>query len=496
MLGFFANRSAHPLADTRTAKTTFAELTTRDPVHALEEATAWLESLVGADDLKPAVRLERVLQLDDTVAAQARRLGREFIHHGRTNRMQEARLWEINHGYWRHLVAAYGDCLARYRLPEKDAEAMRPQLPLLYARAIHAHAVQMKWSQFRYGPIVAEAWEHIGAIYLAAEAEKVAQRPMPLYTGLPPTTVEAEYLKALLFHASSMDKLVPLEIELAERLIVHALPRFALTREVRPENVYWVDAARPLPPTRLAKVPAITPSLRFFNGGDALGELERIRVRTVAEGRVPAEVNLGGQYEMADVLSVLDHLAMCWAPKPPMRNHARHRVKSRLMVAHGFASIQRYISGASADPGGVEVWVVEDVSLGGMGAQVPISRQDWIRIGVLVAMQPDGGANWLVGIVRRFARIGNSEGQVGIETLSKTPWVVAFEGDGFAADGILLDLPVVGEHARMLIPPGGVEEKSPVIFDLDGKRARLHPVKRLHAGDDYLLVDFFVQSFH
>ena len=496
MLGLFSSKSGHPLADARTAKTTFAELAGRDPASALETAEAWLESLVAADDLKPAVRLERVLQLDEAVAAPARRLGRDFVHHGRADRAREARLWEINHGYRKRLVAAYADCLARYREPEKDAEAMRPQLVLLYARLIHAHAVQMKWCQFRYGPIAAEVWGIIGDLYLAAEAEKAAQKPLSLYPGMPPTTVEAEYLKALLFHASSMDKLVPLEIELAERLIEHCLSRFALTRVVRPENVYWVDAARPVPPTRLAKVPAITPSLRFFNGAAALGELERVRVRIVADGRVPAEVNLGGQYETADVLSVLDHLSLCWAPKPPMRHHARHRVKSRLMVAHGLASIQRYVSGASADPGGVEVWLVEDVSLGGMGAQVPISRQDWIRIGVLVAMQPDGGANWLVGIVRRFARIGANEGQVGIETLSKTPRVVAFAGEGFAAEGILLDALAVGEPARMLIPHGGVEEKSPVSFDLDGQRARLHPVKRLHAGDDFLLVEFFVQSFH
>lgn len=496
MLGFFSSKSEHPLADTRGAKTIFAELTTRDPANALEEASAWLESLTGTDGLKPAVRLERVLQLDDTVAAQARRLGREFIHHGRANRMQESRLWELNHAYWARLVDAYGDCLERYRQAEKDADAMRPQLVLLYARLINAHANKLKWNQFRYGPIDPDIWGILGGLYLAAEAEKSAQKPLQLYTGMPPTSVEAEYLKALLFHASSMDKLVPLEIELAERLIAHALPRFALTRDVRPENVYWVDAARALPPTRLAKVPEISPSLRFFNGGAALNELEQIRARAIADGHVPAEVNLGGQYETHDVVSVLDHLALCWAAKPPMRNFVRHRVKSRLMVAHGLNSIQRYVAGISSDPGGVEVWVVEDVSLGGMGAQVPISRQDWIRIGVLVAMQPDGGDNWLIGIVRRFARVGGSEGQVGVQTLSKTPWVVSVDAAGYQADGILLDLPVVGEHARMLLPPNAVEDKVALTFAVEGKHARLHPVERLQTGADYLLVSFFVQSFH
>ncbi len=220
-----------------------------------------------------------------------------------------------------------------------------------------------------------------------------------------------------------------------------------------------------------------------------------MQARIAADHRVPPDVNLGGQYEMDVVRSVLDHLAACWAPKPPMRTHARHRVKSRLVVTHGMAAVHSYIGGQDIDPATAEVWVVEDVSLGGMSALVPISRQDWIRIGTLVALQPDGGSNWLLGVVRRFARTGPNQGQVGIETLSKTPVAVLADAGGLQTEGLLLDTPEVGEYARMAIPPVALEEKVALLFAVADKRARLHPREILETGEDFVVANFFVQSY-
>lgn len=495
MLGIFSKRPDHPLMDSREAKRINAEIATRDPQGAVEEATAWLESMATAEGFKLATSIERVLQIDETAAPQARRLGREFIHLGRSNPQQETRLWNLCHGYWKQLAATYELLLQQFMSGEKQNEAAVPQRPLVLARLLHARVALLKWDQFRYGPIGGDFWFALGAVYLQAEAEKLAQKPLVLYPGHPSTSIEAEYLKALLFQASAMDKLLPLEIELAERLIAHFLPHFSLTREVRPENVYWVDAAKPLPPTRLAKLPEVTPSLRFFNGGAALQEIEALQARIGADHQVPAEVNLGGQYETAAVMDVLGHLAMCWAPKPPMRKDARHRVKSRLIVAHGLDAVHGYISGRRGDQDGVELWIVDDVSLGGMAAQVPISRQDWIRIGVLVAMQPEGGSNWLLGTVRRFARSSPSQGQVGIETLSKTPVTVLADAGGLQTEAIVLDLPEVGEYARMALAPAALEDKVALTFELNGKRARFHPREILETGVDFVIVNFFVQSY-
>lgn len=495
MLGFFSNKTIHPLADAREAKRILAEVANRESLSAVEDTGAWLESLAADESFKLGQRLDLIFRLDEAAVAQARRLGREYPAVIGTSRAQESRHWQAGHGYWQQVAAAYLDCLARYRAAEKEGETIRAQLPLLYGRLISALAAQLKWDQFRYGPVEREFWQILGSIYLAAVDAKAAQKPLPLYAGAAETTIEAEYLKVLVFHAASMDNLRPLEIEIAERFIAYFLPFFSLIRELRPENVYWVDVAKPLPPTRLAKVPEITPTLRFFNGTravDAVGKtIEQIR----GEGRVPPGINLGAQYKVDAVIPVLEHLAMCWAPKPPMRSDARRRINAPLRVVHGLATVHHRLSGRGNGTDGVESWVIDDVSLGGLGAQATISNPDWIRIGGLIGLQPDGGENWLIGIVRRYVRTGQKQASVGIQTLSKTPRAVFADAGGLHTEALLLDVPEVGEYARMALPANALEDKMALLFTLDDKNARLHPRETLVTGPDFVVANFFVQSF-
>jgi hypothetical protein len=259
--------------------------------------------------------------------------------------------------------------------------------------------------------------------------------------------------------------------------------------------VYWVDAAKPLPPTRLAKLPEVTPTLRFFNGTRAVEAVAKTIEQIRSEGRVPPGINLGAQYDGDQVIPVLAHLALCWAPKPPMRSNARHRMSSQLKVVNGLAAVHRRLAGRAGGDDGLETWVIDDVSLGGFGAQATISRQDWIRIGALVGMQPEGGDNWLIGIVRRYVRTGPNQGAVGIETLSKTPRAVFADAGGLQTEALLLDLPEVGEYARMALPANALEEKVALLFPLDDKNSRLHPRETIETGADFVVANFFVQSF-
>ncbi|MBU0752441.1 MAG: hypothetical protein KJ787_05975 [Gammaproteobacteria bacterium] len=493
MLGsLFSSKPDHPLADAKEARRIFTALQSREPATAIDEATALLESLVGVEGFKPEQRLGLILQLDEAAIVPARRLGREYVS-ARLTRPQEQALWLANRDYWATLIAALEDNLRRFDANEKGAEAIKPTLPLLYGRLLHAARQRLKWEQFRYGPVDGALWQLMGRIYLAAAGTRLAERELELYSGSGSTTAAGEYLKALVFHASSMDNLLPVEIELAEHLIAHFLPHFVFTAEVRPDNVYWADAAKPLPPARLARPPEISSTLRFFNSIPAVEAIEQLRGVIGRDGRVPPELNLGGQYAIEAVLPVLDHLAMCWAPTPPMRKDARHRVKSRLAVVHGVAEIHHQLQGHS-EFGESESWVVDDVSLGGMGAKVALGASDWVRIGSLIGLQPDGGGNWLVGMVRRFSRDSNAVGSVGIETLSKSPRAIVADAGGLQTEGILLDAPQQGESVRVALPADSWEEGVSLLFALDGARVRLFPEAELERSSDMVLGRCFVQS--
>jgi hypothetical protein len=488
MLGFFSAKPDHPLADPKEARRIVAAIAAHEPAAALGEAAGWLESLAGIDGFPLALRLERANEIAAASLPQARRQARDFLAGTHRTRLQEQQAWQRNQNYWTQLAHVLDRCLEEADADAKAAETLRPRLGALLAGLLIAHAGCQRWVQLRYGPIDGSLWTRLGDLYLRAVKEKLAEREVqPFGPGEGATTPAAEYLKTLVFQAASMDNLLPLEIGLAERFIAHFLPYFVFGAEVRPESVYWVDAGKPLPPTRLAKVPDVSPGLRFFGPGQALAAVRQMHERIAASGALPAEVNLGGQYAAAVVLPVLDHLAMCWSPKPPTRNFSRHRIKSRVGIVGGLTAIRQYLDGG---PGGfdeVESWLVEDVSQGGMGIRLPLQRNDWVRVGVLVGMQPEGGDNWLVGVVRRFLRETEVQGVVGIETLSKAPRAVTAAGGGFETALVLLDPPQDDSSIRVLLAPGDWEEGIPLVTRMDGRRWRLHPDERIETGDDWLV---------
>jgi len=489
MLGIFSSKSEqHPLTDADESQRVLDALAAHEASAALDEIVGWLESIAKDEKLKLAERIALSFKLDEAAQIHARKLARDYLTSPRLGRTQEYKLWQANHDFWAQLSATYQACVDRWVSQEKGAEAIKTELPVLVARMMRAYSALIKWNQFRYGPVDGAVWKKMGTAFLMAEKGKFSKQSVVLYSTVPgETSVEQEYIKALVFMASSMDSLLPLEIEIAERFIGHFLPLFVFTAEVRKDNIYWVDATKPQPPSRLAVLPQLAPSLRFFSTGAALKKLEELQAR-VELSEVPPEVSLGAQYSPRVILPVLRHIGMYWAAKPPMRSFDRHRVKSRINVINSLETIATQLTQAqSAEPDAEksEAWIVDDVSQGGMGAQVPLAANDWVRIGALLGIQPDGGNNWLLGVVRRFSRDTSELGSVGIETLSKTPLAVSADLRGMTCEAILLDALHTGETVRVILPSSTYESAIPLTFTLQGRLARLDPVEQIETGVDF-----------
>lgn len=486
-LGLFGRKDwgDHPLADPRAAKATFDQLASRggtdDPAAVLEEISAWLEPLPTAADVPAARRVELVLQLDEVGAAPARLLARDYLLGG-TDRGRAFRCWKAAEGYWRLLIAAGEDALERCR----TAGAARP--PLLPARLLHAHAVLFKWHLFRYEPVPGRFWQSAGETYLDAEAAGDARQGFNLYANWPgSTSIEQEYLRLLVLQGAAMDSLQPLEIELAERLLGHFLPLFVLTAEPHPDNVYWVDGHQAQPPSRLLRPPVATPGLRFFRTGAAAQALDMLRARIAQTGTVPADLPLGGQYPAPTVLRVLEHLARSCAPTPPQRGHERHGVRFLLAVVHGREEVLLRLEREAGTQDG-ETWVSEDVSQGGLRAQVSLAGRDWLRVGTLVGLRPERSDVWWVGVVRRFNRDSPGVGAVGVETLGRNPRKVAMQSEGLEFPAVLLESPpVLGGEALLLLAPAAWEARGTVRISADGFSAKLRPDAELARGEDYLV---------
>lgn len=494
----FAFKPDHPLADSKELQRTLAALPIDNAFKALDEVTGWLESLRNSTSFPEDMLFDTVKQLEEAALPHVRRLTRDYLQAPRLSRTEENRMWNMVHAFWSLAVANYERCLERAsEAPQtRIVQRLQDALPLLSIRLIASLFAVMKWKQFRYLPCEGALWHSMGRAYLLAEAGKYSEKALMRYpNGGSSTSVAREYLKALVFHASSMETLLPLEIELSEKLITHLLPGFVFTAHGIEDSFYWVNPARAEPPVRLARMPARAPFLRFFRPGNALAEADTLRREIERGSNFPGHIDLGGHYPTQALLTVLRHLCSYWNQIPPQRRHERHYVKHRVSLVNGLSNVAQVflpLSQQPTSPLAMESWVVENVSQGGFAASITQFRADWLKIGVLVALQPDGGENWLIGIVRRLYRHGETGARAGIEILSRRADLVELKQSAphppvthsLSLVLWLRDKNDSGE-CRLITPPSSFDLRRDFEFSSEGQHHHLTPIALVEHTPDY-----------
>lgn len=282
---------------------------------------------------------------------------------------------------------------------------------------------------------------------------------------------------------------------MAERVIGALAPGFVIGNTPAPAFVFWTDLAQAMTPARASREPARVPGLRCFGAGAALTELHEMAEKVMVGGQVPPEVSLGGSDERHVAHEVMRHLHLYWSPQAPERKSQRHAVKSRLSVTYGYEGVIGVLGGGDSldfDNQQSESWIVENVSAGGFGAVVPQLKGDWLRVGALLALQPEGGSNWVLGVVRRVSKTAGQQARVGIETLSKTPILSRFAVAGAASvseQGVLLKNGEAAE-ARIVLKPG-VFAPAQNLEVASGERHHIYiPQAVAERGEDYEIARF------
>jgi hypothetical protein len=499
--GLFGQKTEYPLADPRELKKIIGELPKENAFKALDEIVGWLESLEATDEVTADRLYEAVRHLEEAAQPHLRHLAKDYLHSARLAPAEEKRLWSINFGFWNLLAGAYERCLDEMAAKPRMADHLKSALPAICSHLIAALAAILKWEQFHYGPSANAHWQRLGRALLVAEDAGVASKSVPFGQQAGLSSVQQEYLKAMVFHAASMDSLLPLEIDLAERLIGHFLPQFVFTAGAQHDSVYWVDLTLPQPPLRLARMPAqALPTQRFFKPGPAHAAIQSVLDILQRGGDIPPDINFGGQYHPKILIPVLRHLTVYLAPIPPQRKHDRHHVKHRMVVANGLINVVVAFSGQFGSRPvmpQMESWVVENVSRGGFGAVVSDIPADWLKIGALLAIQPGGGENWLLGIVRRYRRITEIDARVGIETLARHAVLVDLKprmASSYAAvpgvSALLMHEGSEPGEVRVVLPPASFNLQEVLEYTADGKRQLLTPVALIEQSADYALARY------
>jgi hypothetical protein len=498
---FGGDKSEHPMAEAKGARTILDAVPAGDPFKAVEDLSHWLESVRTWETFKPEYRAQLVQMVDDAAQISLRKLQREYLHTPRLSSFQENRLWATIREWYRESAFAFATCIDFYATGQKGSDALKASMPFLTVRALRALAAQMKWQSMRYGPSDNFLWAMLYKIYALSENRRFSQARVAANAGTPgETSAEQEFLKAVMLSASSLDSLLPAEIDLVERLVAYFIDSLKLTAEFQPDVTYWIDLATGQPPMRLAQPPQRVPSLRFFTAAAAVNQLEQLMQTMISTNAVPSVLGLGGNYEAEVVLRVLSHVALYWSQKPPERKAPRHKVKSRVAVTYGFDGVLAALdpsSGAKFDPGQIESWIVENVSAGGFGASVPQIKGDWLKIGCLLGLQPEGGTNWIVGVIRRFHRDSAQQGTAGIQTLARVavpakvrPQSRMGRTGQDVETAILLNPADSASDAKVLLRGGVLASGQNLELERDGKRYLLLPEGIMERCEDYELVRF------
>ncbi len=509
---FGGGKPDHPMADLKLAKKLISELPANDASKALDEVTFWLDSVIRTEGFKVDYRFELFDVLDQSAKSYQRKLAQEYLGTDRQEKFRENKLWTTIFEFWRLLGQAYTQCVEQFQSGASGAGSIKNDLPVIIARAMRSLTLQLKWVLQRYGPVEDRIWGDLGRLYLFAEARDIATTVIAIYPGAHGQgTVQQEFLKAIMLGVSSTDGLTPLKQEIAERTVAHFGDLCTLQGKAGPGSRYFFDLSMRAPPARAFKGVEANNMTRFFGAGEALPALDQLIQAVKSKDSVPGHINLGGTFDAALVLAVLQHLASYWSDNPPSRGSERRKIATRLTVVHGFQSLLKNISPLADDASldfqaqhGTESWIVENVSDGGFGAIIPPVKGDWIKVGSLLGVQTETAQFWGTGIVRRITRDEYQQRRVGIQLLSKAVIPVTLAPAGTVSSfnatregdpAILLSTaPDKNGEIDLMLRGGSYTPSQALDMSVRGKQYHLMPSKLVEGGEDFDWTKFKVMQ--
>jgi len=500
---FGGGKPDHPLADIRHVRRLVSELPANDSVKALNDITAWLDSINRAEGLRLGRRFELIDLLDQTARNHVRKVSEEYQSKQRLKKFQENTLWTAAFELWKMLGDAYGRCIEQLWSDAGAAAEIRKELPVVVARALRALTLQMRWTQLSYSPVDVRVWGEVGRLYFFAENKQIATETIEIYPGAHGQgTVQQEFLKAMMLGVSANYGLNPLQQEIAARALAHFGKMFTLQRQPGPGCSFCFDLSLREPPTHVAQDFEPKSTARCFGAGGTLAALNALIPEIRRHDRVPAELELGANFDSDLVLSALQHLALHWSDQPPARRSERRKIAIRLTVVHGLQNLLRAIEALADDASldfqhaaATESWAIEDVGAGGFGAVIPPVMGDWIKVGTLVGVQADASRAWGAGIIRRIVRDESRQRRVGIQMLAQAVIPVTLSPAGNvpqtgamrAGESALLVSSTPDKHGEisLLVREGSGARDHPFEMSAHGKRYHLMPRAVIESGDDY-----------
>jgi len=475
-------RSSHPMNSPAEAARLLQELPLDEPLKAVEEVAAWLESLASATSFSTESRLKVISMVDEAGQPCVDLLMAEFLAGEARRAPGRFRQWQALTDFWERLADAYQ--LIALQIEVSTRSELSEHTGLVVARGMRAVAMQMRLGLMRYAGDADRLWKALYHLYSLAHAQRRAAAPVRPYPwDTSPTTARLELAQAVMLEAAAPQSLNARHIELVARIAARVASSFAYGEAPGDKLTLCLDLAQPQAPAPAPQAPKAAATMRYFGPGAVAVRLNEM-LSGIKAPQPGAVDRLGEEFTAQEKIDVLERLLAYWSENPPRRQHARTRLSNSVDVVFGLDGIkQRLGKGEQAvfqeeksrfdiDMGEdedkeaapppantVETWKLKDISMRGLGAVTTRRAHGALKIGALMAFRLEGTERWCVGIVRRLQSDAQRNSHVGAEILSKEPEVLRLKKLGFKQDQAWnweLDQKSLQHHAEaVLLPAGG-----------------------------------------
>lgn len=498
MLGFFSNKSDHPLANLKSAQQLLDALPKTDSVEVLNEVGHWIEGLFDAANEFRADHQFAVMRiLDEAAHPHLRKISQSYFAIVSPNAFQENRLWTAMHTYLTHCESGYLHLLQAARAGEKGSAALKSNMPLIIARGIYALFRRLECVKVRYAQIDPQCWHHLADFYDYAEGIKCQDELQQVYLGGTNSNISIRRMFASLaaWHSIAVGAFQPLDLHIAKNLITHLSKTFTISERYQPGTMFVFDLAQPTAPMRVIVEGAqYPPSARLVSMTIPPGAIDNL-LKTLDKNLLPDELNLEVAYGAELVREILRRLAVFFQQSLPVRRHQRRQIKMNIQTANGlFPILEQAEAGLNLQGVSNEVSVVEDISPGGLRFVLPSNQLNSVKIGTLVGLKPENTTNCGVGIVRRLRCDGKNNVHVGVKLLAnKAEAVLLYGNDAMNAASLamLLESTEVKEGECWILMPTDTfsMNRSPTMW-LGEQSYLLLPLGVVEQGVDFDLVRY------
>jgi hypothetical protein len=453
----------HPLRSLDEARKLLALLPAEDPEHSLADLTRWTKSMNETESFTPGRRARVLMLLDSEARSHWRALGTRYL-------APQGRPAEYRDGDPEMLRAMF-DSASEFAngfaitldTSEHSSRWVVQNQARLQIRSMRWLGRRLALAHMLNVPHVTGVWELLHRRREIAELRGLAGTLLPAFEGIKyNTSVNREYLRALLLELAAPDALRPRQVEMVYRIATRAASVARIESQANDETAFAViptGNSRPIPVDRVK--PGATAPL-YINAVKCLARLRAALDRDMGRDPKDEDTLYGRGFTLRERNAMLNRLLEYWGLNPPQRRTRRIPVALAARAMGGFdqvLSVIPVLAGQRSEDAGVakkalrlqlnetskslkrskvraarvEPARVLDASAGGLGLALRRKDATWVKHGMLVAVVIEPGKDWFVGVLRRIYSI-DEELRLGIQILATKP------------RKLLLYAPAVREH--------------------------------------------------